>query len=100
VDPAEPLYINEVEPPADRPRWFCHEHPHGFDDVDEAVAWALSHTRTAFVRTVGEDYFYAGEVPADPKDAALARPWPPSPAERAEIDAAYARAVEVGAKEE
>jgi hypothetical protein len=86
------LYIIEDEPPADRPRWYCHEHPHGFDDIDEAVAWALSHA-------LGQVFYYAGEVPSDPEDAD-ARPWPPPQAERADIDAAYQRAVASAAKEE
>jgi hypothetical protein len=91
------LYILEDEPPADRPRWYCHEHPAGFDDVDGAVAWALSHARTAIIRTLGESFYYAGEVPADPDDAADARPWPPSRAERARIDARYEEACRAAA---
>jgi hypothetical protein len=87
------LYILEDDPPGDRRRWYCHEHPSGFDDVDEAVAWALSRAETAIVRTLEPAFYYAGAVPADPEDATDARPWPPSLAERAEIDAAFEKAV-------
>jgi hypothetical protein len=97
---SDTLYILEDDPPADWPRWYCHEHPHGFDDVDEAIAWALSLARTAIVRTLEPVFYYAGEVPSDPEAAEDARPWPPSRAERAEIDAAYQRAVESAAKGE
>jgi hypothetical protein len=100
VDPVDTYYIVEDDPPGDRPRWYCHEHPHGFDDVDEAVAWALFHARTAIVRTLGRAFYYAGDAPSDWDDAAGIRPWPPSPAERAAIEAAYARALEAGAREE
>jgi hypothetical protein len=94
------LYIVEVEPPADRPRWYCHEHPNGFDDVDAAVAWALSQARSGIVRTLGGILYYAGDLPSDPEDAAVTRPWPPSQAERAEIEAAYEGALESAAQEE
>jgi hypothetical protein len=88
------LYVIEDDPPAVRPRWYCHEYPPGFDDVDEAVAWALSRARTVIVRTLAPDFYWAGAPPRDRGDGDVeTRPWPPSASERAKIDAAYAEAV-------
>lgn len=83
------LYVVEDDPPPSRPRWYCAEYPRGFDDVDEAVAWVLTQARTAIVRTVGGVFYYAGEAPSDPSDVKEMRAWPPSAADRAEIDAVY-----------
>jgi hypothetical protein len=88
------LYVIEDDPPAVRPRWYCHEYPPGFDDVDEAVAWALSRARTVIVRTLAPDFYWAGAPPVDHGDGDVEmRPWPPPATERAQIDAAYADAI-------
>ena len=94
------LYVIEDDPPAMRPRWYCHEYPPGFDDVDEAVTWALSRARTVIVRTLAPDFYWAGTPPLDRGDGIEMRPWPPSAGERTQIDAAYADAVRAVAADE
>jgi hypothetical protein len=92
--PEGTFYVLEDDPPADRPRWYCHQDGRdsgGFDDVDEAVRWGLEHTAGVVVRTLSGLYFVAGD-PADGRFS-NARGWPPSPAERSEIDRVYAEAV-------
>jgi hypothetical protein len=97
----EVLYVIEDDPPAVRPRWYCHEYPPGFDDVDKAVAWALSRARTVIVRTLAPDFYWAGAAPVDLGDGDVEmRPWPPPATERARIDAAYADAIRAAAADE
>jgi hypothetical protein len=84
------LYILEDPPPATRPRWFCHwdgQSAPGFDDVEEAVTWGLERARRVLVRTLGSTFYIAGEDLREGEPEA--RRWPPPPAERQAIDAAY-----------
>jgi hypothetical protein len=83
------LYVLEDQPPATRPRWYCHGLP-GFDDIDDAVTAGLAHAQTVIVRTLGGTRYWAG---VDPRDGTAARPWPPSRSAREAIDAEYARRV-------
>jgi hypothetical protein len=86
-----PIYVFESEDSLpDGPRWSCHEHVTGFDDIDHAVAWALQRARTVLVSTFDEGTYWAGDPPAGGGDSdAELRPWPPSPVLRAEMDARY-----------
>src|SRR5712692_4745819 len=100
VEGDDVLYVIEDDPPAVRPRWYCHEYPPGFDDVDEAVAWALSRASTVVVRTLSPDFYWTGAPPAARGDDDVQmRPWPPPASERARIDATYAEAVLTAAAE-
>ena len=91
---ADVLYVIEDDPPALRPRWYCHEYPpasmpsttpsRGF--FPGLVPWSCGHS----LRT--------STGPArNPVNAEMAkvqmRPWPPPANERAQIDAIYAGAV-------
>lgn len=98
VEGEDVLYVIEDDPPAVRPRWYCHEYPPGFDDVDEAVVWALSRARTVIVRTLAPDFYWAGAPPGG--DDVEMRPWPPPASERARIDADYADAIRTAAADE
>lgn len=92
------LFVLEDLPP-DRPRWFCHwdgAPAPGFDNLEDAVSWGLKRARTVVVRTLGTVFYWAGDRPSDWGDDDLEGPlraWPPSPAERRAIDAAYEAAV-------
>jgi len=94
------FYVLEDDPPADRPRWYCHldgRDSGGFDDVDEAVRWGLEHAAGVVVRTLSGLYFVAG----DPADGRFSngRSWPSSSGERSEIDRVYAEAVTAAEEE-
>ena len=93
------LFVLEDDPPATRPRWFCHwdgAFAPGFENLDDAVSWGLERARTVIVRTLGGLFYRAGDRPADSEDYDLEgglRAWPPSAPERRAIDAAYDAAV-------
>ena len=93
------LYVLEDDPPATRPRWYCHwdgGSAPGFEIVEDAVSWGLKRARTVVVCTLGTVFYWAGDRPADWGDYDLEGPprtWPPSAGERRAIDAAYAAAV-------
>jgi len=99
TDERELLYIGEDPPPPTRPRWYCAAHPGGFDEVDEAVTWALERAPTVIVRTVEQVLYWAGSAPED-RGRDDMRPWPPSAKERAEIDRAYAAAWQAADEQE
>lgn len=88
--PEGTFYVLEDEPTPTRPRWYCHwdgrEAP-GFGTPEEAVAWGLIRARTVIVRTLDTVFYWAGERPSGWDDEL--RPWPPSAAERRQIDADY-----------
>ncbi len=93
------LYVLEDDPPATRPRWYCHwdgGSAPGFEIVEDAVSWGLKRARTVVVCTLGTVFYWAGDRPADWGDYDLEGPprtWPPSAGERRAIDTAYAAAV-------
>jgi hypothetical protein len=97
------LFVLEEDPPSDRRRWYCHwngaDAP-GFDSVDDAVAWGLQRARGVVIRTVRTVFYLAGEAPADGDPGETYRAWPPSDAERRQIDADYESATAAGAEEE
>ncbi len=64
--------------------------PPGFDEVDDAVAWGMERAKGVVVRTLGGAYYLAGQRPADWGHDIAFRRWPPSVAERGEIDRVYA----------
>lgn len=98
------LFVLEDDPPATRPRWFCHCNgapAPGFATPEEAVAWGLARGRTVVVRTLAPVFYLAGEPPEDWEHEDLElRPWPPSPSERRQIDADYEAAVAAACEEE
>ena len=93
------LFVLEEDPPPTGPRWFCHwdgASAPGFESLDDAVSWGLERARTVIVRTLGSDFYWAGDRPSEERDydpEGGLRSWPPSAAERQAIDAAYAAAV-------
>jgi len=93
------LYVLEDDPPATRPRWYCHwdgGSAPGFENLEDAVSWGLTRARTVVVRTLGTVFYWAGDRPSDWEDDDLEGPlraWPPSATERRAIDAAYEAAV-------
>lgn len=98
------FFVLEDDPPATRPRWFCHwdgGKALGFDDVEEAVSWGLACARSVVIRTLGTVFYWAGQRPTDwsPGDAEM-REWPPGRSERAKIDLDYTAAVHAADQEE
>jgi hypothetical protein len=83
-------WVIEDDPPPERPRWYCEGK--SFDTPEDAVARALTRGRSVLVRTVGGRIFWARELPAtwDNERDGEARPWPPTPSERQQIDDEYA----------
>jgi hypothetical protein len=81
--------IEQVSPWGQR-RWYSERRE--FDDVDDAVAVRLAQVPTVIVRTLGDQYYWAGREPDrwNPSAGPL-RPWPPSRAERRAIDLAWER---------
>jgi hypothetical protein len=97
------LFVLKEDPPSDRARWYCHldgEDAPGFDSVDEAVEWGLQRATGVVIRTVRTVFYLAGKAPDDWDPGTDYRPWPPSPQERAQIDADYEAAMVAGAAEE
>jgi hypothetical protein len=89
------LFVLEEDPPPTGPRWFCHwdgASAPGFESLDDAVGWGLERARTVIVRTLGSDFYWAGDRPSGWRDynpEGGLRAWPPSAAQRRAIDAAY-----------
>lgn len=91
------LFVLEEDPAGTRRRWYCHwdgaEVP-GFDTPEDAVVWGLSlGARGVVVRTLGCVWYLVGERPTYWAHEIDFKAWPPSAAERQELDARYAVAV-------
>lgn len=98
------FFVLEDDPPATRPRWFCHwdgDDAPGFDDVEDAVSWGLAHARSVVIRTLGTVFYWTGKRPTDwnPGDAEM-REWPPGQSKRQQIDVDYAAAVQAADQQE
>jgi hypothetical protein len=98
------VWVREDEPPATRPRWYVHwdgASATSFDMLEDAVSWGLERARTIIVRTVCDVVYWAGERPLDwDTDREPLRSWPPSTAERRQIDVDYEAAVNAANEEE
>src|SRR5579871_1518277 len=90
LDETWPVFVVEDEPPATRPRWYCHGTP-GFDTPEEAVRSALSTADSVIVRTLDGTCYWAGQAPKDFGEPL--RAWPPDRRRREQIDRDYDAAV-------
>jgi hypothetical protein len=92
------VFINETPPgpPAGRPRWYCYEREPGFDTPEEGVAWAAPRFDRVMVRPLTGVYYWVNQPPSEWEEegAGPLKQWPPSEAERLEIDQNYEATVE------
>jgi hypothetical protein len=97
-------HVFEDQPPATGARWYVNWGGVvglGFDTPEDAVSWGLERARTIILRTVSDVLYWAGEHPPDwGTDREPLRSWPPSTAERRQIDVDYEAAVNAADEEE